>query len=598
MTSSSTYYIGRTVGKCLIDSIIGAGGMAWVFKGHHPDLSMPRAIKVLKPIDDLMEPSKKTLVIERFMREAQIAARLDHPNIIKIFDVSSQEDLHYIEMEYLDGVSLRTFLETHKEPIPPSVVCCIMYLMAEALFYAHTVVLPFNDSTVAGLVHRDLKPDNIFLTKTGVLKILDFGIAKVDTMSLTTSTEARNVTGTLSYMSPEQLDCKTLDARSDIFSMGIIFYELITHMNPFKAEETAKMIKNITMAEYNLIPKVLPGFPPELSELVDGCLHSSPSDRFSSCADLKKALQGLFPMFGIVNPSDELKEFITTGKAPSPSNSVKLKTSRKSLLPYALIIILALVVLIFLLIGTPSLSGHKGESEKPKASSLKTPRGPALADMLESSSPAAVLTPAPALSQAQEYASEPASKPVETINRAIPSPLSEAVSDRPKKIESTVSKRPNTKMAEPVVKAAVSQAPSLPLSDSVGIYFNAGNLTRAVAILTFSKPAVLDKAYSSKLPSSDAVSFFYKGFSAQAASNYQLATALYESAIRNQTSFTESRVYFIQQSMLNKAICYTSMYNQGDKSAKDKAILSWNGLLKLNPSPALVELANNNIKDL
>ncbi len=249
-----TYYIGKELGKCKIDSLLGSGGMAWVYLAHHKDLKLNRAIKVLKPIDSSFDIKKKDLLLERFLREGQLSACLDHKNIIKVHDVGTiDKETYFMEMEYLEGQTLTQLIRnknTNKEEIPIKIIACIANILADTLNYAHNTKFMFAGNETTGLIHRDLKPDNIFINKSGQLKILDFGIAKLADMSLTTSTEARNVTGTLSYMSPEQINGSELTKTSDIFSIGVVLYELITGKHPFLTDKMQTTVMNICNGKY------------------------------------------------------------------------------------------------------------------------------------------------------------------------------------------------------------------------------------------------------------------------------------------------------------------------------------------------------------
>ena len=273
-------FIGRSFGKCRVENLIGAGGMAWVFQAYHSELGIKRAIKVLKTSEELLENGKRSLFIERFTREAKIAANLDHKNIIRIHDVGClkagsdtfKDDIYYIEMEFLEGITLKKFILDHQNNINPEIIASIMYLCSDALSYAHNATIRFQDMEVKGLIHRDLKPENIFITKDGDLKVLDLGIAKLDSVGLTTSTEARNVTGTLAYMSPEQIDGKPLEKTSDIFSLGIVFYELISGRHPFLAEQASVTLVNLLCVKYEKLTASQPGIHPIFNEIVTGCL--------------------------------------------------------------------------------------------------------------------------------------------------------------------------------------------------------------------------------------------------------------------------------------------------------------------------------------
>ena len=198
--------------------VLGKGGMGTVYKARQPGLDRLVALKVLAP-----ELAEDPSFAERFQREARALARLDHPNIVKVYDFGSVEGVHYLQMEYVEGPSLRALLGEGK--LSPAEALAIVPAMSRALQYAHD----------HGVVHRDVKPENVLLDAEGNVKIADFGLAKLAGMTpgVPTLTQKDQVLGTWHYMAPEQHKApETVDHRADIYSLGVVFYEMLTGQLP------------------------------------------------------------------------------------------------------------------------------------------------------------------------------------------------------------------------------------------------------------------------------------------------------------------------------------------------------------------------------
>ncbi len=214
--------------------------------------------------------------IKRFLREAQAAGNLSHPNIVTVYDVAEENGKYYIAMEYLEGKTLRELLELG--PFPLEKAFKIMEQLCDALNYAHQ----------KGVIHRDLKPDNLFLLPDGRLKVTDFGIARI--LSDPTMTKTGAVIGSPGYMSPEQVRGEKISRSSDIFSVGVILYEILTGKNPFEAESVTTMIYKILNEEPPLVNFLKPEVPVKVGEVIKKAMSKNPQDRFSSTDELKKEL--------------------------------------------------------------------------------------------------------------------------------------------------------------------------------------------------------------------------------------------------------------------------------------------------------------------
>lgn len=258
----------RRTGRYEMRGQIGKGAMGNVYKAY--DHKMERII-VLKEIrmDADLEPEEYDKLKKRFVREARSAGRLYHPNIVTVFDIINQGNKLYISMEFLDGVNLLKLLGEQRIILPKK-AADIVRQACSALHYAHQ----------EGIVHRDIKPSNIMLLKTEQVKIVDFGVAKVSDSS--TLTQVGSSLGTPSYMSPEQIEGKDVDGRSDIFSLGVLFYEMVTGERPFRGENLASIIVKIIQAQPKRVTEIRKELPPELEKIIIKMLEKKPEKRYQT----------------------------------------------------------------------------------------------------------------------------------------------------------------------------------------------------------------------------------------------------------------------------------------------------------------------------
>jgi hypothetical protein len=277
-------FIGRMVGNCKILEKINEGGSALIYRAHNVNFNLDRVVKILRPA--LAEDEEN---FERFKQEAQLTARLDHPNILRVFDTGEIAKQFYIEMEYVEGQSLRSFMASHVR-VRESDVLGLASQIAGALDYAHNVqIKSAGGDLIRGILHRDIKPENIMITAAGAVKLMDFGAAKP--MSVNTRTMQGTVVGTPHYMSPEQINGDPLDARSDFFSLGVLLYELCAGRRPFEADNLASLLWKIDECKYERVRKLRPSISPLTEELIDALLSKDPQHRPSSAAEIQETLQ-------------------------------------------------------------------------------------------------------------------------------------------------------------------------------------------------------------------------------------------------------------------------------------------------------------------
>ncbi len=268
---------GQTIGKYRVLEALGRGGMAQVFRAYHPQLDRYVAIKVLR--SDLVEHEE---FLMRFRREAHAVSGLRHPNIVQVFDFDVQDEQYYMVMELLEGNTLRAKLNQYRtqgQRMPLNEVLRILVDVLNGLSYAHS----------EGVIHRDIKPANIMLTKREQAIVTDFGIAQI--VGGTQYTVSGALMGTLSYMAPEQGLKGHCDARSDIYSLGIVLYEMLTGYTPFDADTPLAILLKHLNDPLPLPSKVDPALPAVLEPIVLKALAKDPEDRYQSAEEMVNALQ-------------------------------------------------------------------------------------------------------------------------------------------------------------------------------------------------------------------------------------------------------------------------------------------------------------------
>jgi serine/threonine-protein kinase len=319
--------IGQTISHYTVLEKLGAGGMGEIYKAQDTRLNRFVAMKVMSTANAGDVERRR-----RFVQEAQAASALNHPNIITIHDVVSTDGLEFMVMEFVSGVTLDDLIPKHGLNAQKSLDIAVQ--MADALQAAHA----------AGIVHRDLKPANVMVTGSGLVKILDFGIAKLtgpspavrntdETLPIDSPmTVEGSILGTVCYMSPEQAQAKAVDPRSDIFSFGLVLYEMLTGQRAFSGDSTLGTLSAILRDEAKPIGVLVQGVPPELEQIVHRAMRKEPDQRWQSMQEMRAALM-------------PLKQKTDSGMLLTQLGAAPVAAPRKKSSPLPVLIAVAVVVL-------------------------------------------------------------------------------------------------------------------------------------------------------------------------------------------------------------------------------------------------------------
>lgn len=347
-------YIGKIVdNRYEIISLIGVGGMANVYKAIDRLTGMQVAVKFLK--EEFFENEE---LVRRFKNESKAISVLSHDSIIKVIDFNITDSEKYLVVEYIDGVTLKEFMDNHGK-----------LSWQDTIVFAGIILSALGHAHSHGVVHRDLKPQNIMLTRDGRLKIMDFGIARLATASQRTVTD--KAIGSVHYISPEQVRGQSTDSRSDIYSMGIMMYEMLTGKLPFQSETAVSVALKQLSDEAQPISEIVPDVPKGLEQIIMKAIEKDPEKRYQSAEEMRRDIQKVRAnpetVFETPQEMEQTKTVvINTAASKKKSSSVlKIKNNKKLLLPVMaglaaafMVSSMAAIYLIFKLSGNPLLSNQ------------------------------------------------------------------------------------------------------------------------------------------------------------------------------------------------------------------------------------------------
>ena len=391
--------IGRQIGNYRVTSELAHGGMGTVYRGRHQ--SLPREVVVKSILLSAFPASSRDHLKARFLREAYVQSQLDHPNIVRVYEFFVAEDNYYLVMEFIDGMTMRDLI-SRRGALPVEHAVSLLKQALSALDYAHN----FNyvdeaGNKLSGIIHRDIKPANLLIDGVGRLKLTDFGIVKLAGESGMTRTGFNP--GTAEYMSPEQIRGQIVDARSDIYSLGITFYEALTGKLPFSASTSDY---EVMRAHAEVTPPRLdtlrPELPPPLVDQIMRSLEKEPSKRFQTAADWLKEIDReteVIPAPRSTEQTVQLTEVLeptpSTGSPVAPTSVMSQpEPPKRGILPVLAIGVLAALLVVG--IGAYFIVLQmRGDTAAPEAATAVSPE-PTLTPI---SAPTQAPTPAPTSSQ-------------------------------------------------------------------------------------------------------------------------------------------------------------------------------------------------------
>ncbi|MBW8886986.1 MAG: protein kinase [Fibrobacteres bacterium] len=285
--------------------LLGQGASATVYLARHIALGELRVLKILHH-DMMLDPRRR----EKFKMEAQVSAHLKHPAIVQVFDVTQTNSKLQIEMEYIDGMSLRQFLEKRKH-FPLSVALAITYAVLEGMEHAHKARLTFGETVLDGVIHRDLKPENILLRRNGQPVICDFGVAKVGADLMT---QTQHISGSVAYMAPERLRGELSTRSIDVFALGVMLFELHKGYRPFPGNNKAQVLENIL--KWNLVDldAAWKGSDEAVLDVAKKAMAREPSQRYQDAGQMLAALRTIYKLYhGDAPPAAVIQDYLARG---------------------------------------------------------------------------------------------------------------------------------------------------------------------------------------------------------------------------------------------------------------------------------------------
>ncbi|MBN1306875.1 MAG: protein kinase [Chitinispirillaceae bacterium] len=381
----------KTLGSGFVTSVLGEGGAAIVYEIWNPKLEIHRAVKLWRP-----NLSEKDL--QRFETEIKITSKLDHPNIVEIHTVGEWNGLPYIEMERIDGLSLQQTLKANGA-LPPAVAVAITIFICRALLYAHQEEFSLYGRKRKGVIHCDIKPANIMITRSGIVKLMDFGIANPTNVSL--HTDPDKVTGSLQYMAPEQIRSHKVDPRTDIYAIGVVLYEMLSGTKAFPSRQLLEVIEKRKSNDHVPLNQFCINLPRRIYRLVATCMEVSPEDRYQNINELMKMLMTIYKKLSSEDPQTVIQRYVEAGTVPPR----KIRISRQMMVPVVAGVIPTVVLIAtvaFFITNTrravdnppPAAPRHLKEAQTPG----QQPTQPSMTATASASAtpPAAAASPAPA----------------------------------------------------------------------------------------------------------------------------------------------------------------------------------------------------------
>jgi tRNA A-37 threonylcarbamoyl transferase component Bud32 len=289
-----------------IVKLLGQGASATVYLARHIALGELRVLKILH--HDMMLDKRRR---EKFRMEAQVSAHLKHPAIVQVFDVTQTDSKLQIEMEYIDGMSLRQYLEKRKH-FPLSVSLAIIYAVLEGMEHAHKARLTFGETTLDGVIHRDLKPENVLLRKNGQPVICDFGVAKVGADLMT---QTQHISGSVAYMAPERLRGELSTRSIDVFAIGVMLFELHKGYRPFPGQNKAQVLENILRWNIVDLDAAWKGSDEAVLQVAKKALAKDPSQRYPDAGQMLAALRPIYKLYhGDAPPAVVIQDYLARGQ--------------------------------------------------------------------------------------------------------------------------------------------------------------------------------------------------------------------------------------------------------------------------------------------
>ncbi|MBN1578401.1 MAG: serine/threonine protein kinase [Chitinispirillaceae bacterium] len=402
----------KTLGSGFVTSVLGEGGAAVVYEIWNPKLEIHRAVKLWRP-----NLSEKDL--QRFETEIKITSKLDHSNIVEIHTVGEWNGLPYIEMERIDGFSLQQTLKTNGA-MPPVVALAITVLVCRALLYAHQEEFSLYGRKRKGVIHCDIKPANIMITRSGIIKLMDFGIANPTNVSL--HTDPDKVTGSLQYMAPEQIRSHQVDARTDIYAIGVVLYEMLSGTKAFPSRQLLEVIEKRKTNDHVPLSQFCVNLPRRIYRLVTTCMELRPEDRYQNVGELMKTLMMIYKKLSFEDPQEVIQRYIETGTVPVR----KIRISRQMMVPIVAGVVPT--VLLIAAVGFFIFNAHRPGDNPPPAVSRHQKAVQTISERPDRPAVTAAAAPAQATSPVPVPAEKPSLVPVQhrttkTVPPAAPPPV-------------------------------------------------------------------------------------------------------------------------------------------------------------------------------